>query len=164
MRLKASQAENLKEARNTLTQRVQGPSSEGTVEMELTGLKDGNVAGFGIFEFPYAYVAIEQENGKRRLVMCNDGENIETIPDFQGEKLWIRARVMDRDFRALFYYSTDGINYKRIGNTLKWVSAFPGQPTDTPCSTSAAPRKVSAAMLISTGSGSPANKRNHNIP
>lgn len=125
MRLKASQAENLKEARNTLTQRVQGPSSEGTVEMELTGLKDGNVAGFGIFEFPYAYVAIEQENGKRRLVMCNDGENIETIPDFQGEKLWIRARVMDRDFRALFYYSTDGINYKRIGNTLKMGLGLP---------------------------------------
>ena len=125
MRLKASQAENLKEARNTLTQRVQGPSSEGTVEMELTGLKDGNVAGFGIFEFPYAYVAIEQENGKRRLVMCNDGENIETIPDFQGEKLWIRTRVMDRDFRALFYYSTDGINYKRIGNTLKMGLGLP---------------------------------------
>ena len=57
--------------------------------------------------------------------MCNDGENIETIPDFQGEKLWIRARVMDRDFRALFYYSTDGINYKRIGNTLKMGLGLP---------------------------------------
>lgn len=29
--------------------------------MELAGLKDGNVAGFGVFQFPYAYVAVQQE-------------------------------------------------------------------------------------------------------
>ena len=51
MRLYASQASTLKDARNTLTQRVQGPSCEGSVEMEVTGLKDGNIAGFGIFNF-----------------------------------------------------------------------------------------------------------------
>ena len=39
MRLYASQASTLKDARNTLTQRVQGPSCEGSVEMEVTGLK-----------------------------------------------------------------------------------------------------------------------------
>jgi len=29
-------------SRNTLTQRVQGASSEGSVEIDLSGLKDGN--------------------------------------------------------------------------------------------------------------------------
>lgn len=53
----------VKTARNTLTQRVQGPSSEATVEIDVSGLKDGNVAGFGIFEFPYAYVGVEQSEG-----------------------------------------------------------------------------------------------------
>ena len=52
MRLKASQAPKLYEARNTLTQRVQGPSSEGSVEMIVSGMKDGNVAGLGSFPAP----------------------------------------------------------------------------------------------------------------
>ena len=49
MRLKASYAKELTTARNTLTQRVQGPLSTGTVEMDASGLKNGNVAGFGVF-------------------------------------------------------------------------------------------------------------------
>lgn len=119
MRLKASYAKDLKEARNTLTQRVQGPCSEGTVEMDVTGLKDGNVAGFGIFEFPYAYVGVVQENGRRKIAMCTDGKWGETVDDFRGDKIWVRARVMDKDFRALFYYSLDGVNYHRIGEPFQ---------------------------------------------
>ena len=119
MRLKASKATNLLDARNTLTQRVQGPLSQGTVEMEVTGLKDGNVAGFGIFEKPYAYVAVVQENGKRQIVMCNNGEIVERIDSFTGDRLWIRARVTDRNFTARLFYSLDGINFRPIGNELK---------------------------------------------
>lgn len=119
MRLKASQAENLKEARNTLTQRVQGPSSEGSVLIDLTGLKDGNVAGFGVFQFPYAYVAVQQEGDNRKIVMCNDGEIVETAGTVKGDKIWIRARVMDKNFTARFYYSLDGDTYYPIGNELK---------------------------------------------
>ena len=119
MRLHASMAKGLTSARNTLTQRVQGPASHGTVEMELGGLKDGCVAGFGIFEFPYAYVGIHQEHGKRRLVMCNDGKIVETaIDDYRGDKLLIRARATDKDFTARFFYSTDGSTFHPIGNVL----------------------------------------------
>lgn len=125
LRLKASTAGNLKEARNTLTQRVQGPASQGTVEMDVAGLKDGNVAGFGIFQFPYAYVAVEQENGVRRIVMCNDGKIIESAALEKGSRLWIRARVTDRDFTADFYYSLDGKNFRPIGNKLKMGLGLP---------------------------------------
>lgn len=118
MRLRAAYAESLKNARNTLTQRVQGPSSEGTVELDVSGMKDGNVAGFGIFEFPYAYVAVEQSGGRKKIVMCNDGEEIEAIDNFSRDKIWIRARVMDVNFRAVFYYSLDGERFIPIGNEL----------------------------------------------
>ena len=120
LRLKALPAKDLKEARNTLTQRVQGPNSEGTVEMDVTGMKDGNVAGFGIFQSPYAYVAVRQEGDTRSIIMCNDGKVVETpVENFTGDKLWIRARAMDKDFTARFYYSTDGKNFHPIGDTLK---------------------------------------------
>ena len=120
MRIRASKADDLKNARNTLTQRVQGPSSEGTVCIDLSGLKDGNNAGFGVFQFPYAYVAVKQENGNRQIVMCNDGKVVETVnADRHLDKIWIRARVTDHDFSAIFYYSTDGKRFHRIGDVLK---------------------------------------------
>lgn len=119
MRLKASRADSLKVARNTLTQRVQGPNSEGSVEIDVSGLKDGNVAGFGIFQFPYAYVAVEQTDGKRRIVMSNNDEIIQSIDNFTGDKIWVRARVTDRNNIAKFYYSVDGDNYYVIGNDLE---------------------------------------------
>lgn len=119
MRLKSSYAETLESARNTLTQRVQGPSSEATVEMDVSGLKDGNIAGFGVFQFPYAYVAVQNEGGVNNIVMCNNGNNVQTIPNFTSNKLWVRVRVNDKDFVAKFYYSTDGKNYFVIGTDLK---------------------------------------------
>ena len=125
MRLTASQAKNLKEARNTLTQRVQGPSSEGTVEMDVTGMKDGNTAGFGVFELPYGYVAVQQEGGQRKIIMYNDDKVIETVDSFTGNKLWVRARVTDKEFKARFYYSLDGINYRPIGNELQMGLGLP---------------------------------------
>jgi beta-xylosidase len=126
MRLKASFAPDLKKARNTLTQRVQGPNSTGTVEMDISNLKDGNVAGFGIFEFPYAYVAVKQEGGKRSVIMCNDGKIIETpIKDLDQDKIWIRARVTDKDFTARFYYSLDGKTFNPIGNVLNMALGLP---------------------------------------
>ena len=125
MRLRASQAETLKEARNTLTQRVQGPNSEGTVEMEVTGMKDGNVAGFGIFEFPYAYVAVRKEYGVRTIIMCNDDREMEVVENFTGDHIWIRVRATDKDFSALFYYSLDGVHFKRIGNALQMGLGLP---------------------------------------
>lgn len=114
MRLRASRADDLTTARNTLTQRVQGPSCEGSVVMEVSGLEDGNVAGFGIFEFPYAYVCVRQEAGERRIVMCNDGDE-RTLGLLEGDRLWVRVRVTDRDFRAMFYYSLDGREYHPAG-------------------------------------------------
>lgn len=125
LRLKASQAKNLYESRNTLTQRVQGPSSEGSVEIDLSGLKDGNIAGLGVFQLPYAYVAITQEGNDRKIVMYNKEEEIEAVTDFKGDKIWFRARVMDKNFTACFYYSLDGINYLPIGRELKMGLGLP---------------------------------------
>lgn len=125
MRLKASMAGTLKNARNTLTQRVQGPSSEGTVEINIGGMRDGNVAGFGVFELPYGYVAVRQVNGKRELIMCNDENVVEVIDYPDRENVWIRARVTDKNFIAQFYYSLDGKNFQPIGNDLKMGLGLP---------------------------------------
>ncbi|WP_423736003.1 glycoside hydrolase 43 family protein [Chitinophaga caseinilytica] len=119
LRLKASFAEDLKTARNTLTQRVQGPASEGIAEIDASGLKPGNVAGFGIFEFPYAYIAIRKEAGSNTLIMVNDGKVIDSIPQFAPSKIWIKAHATDQQFLATFSYSINGRDFQQFGNTLK---------------------------------------------
>ena len=83
MRLEANKAKNLAAARNTLTQRVQGPYSEGTVEMHVNGMKNGDVAGFGVFQFPYAFVSVQQKGTKRTIVMVNNDTTITTV-NFTG--------------------------------------------------------------------------------
>lgn len=120
MRLKASLAKDLTVARNTLTQRVQGPNSTGTVEVDISGLRDGNIAGLGVFQFPYAYVAVRQVNGHKEIVMCNNGKE-ESVqrPQGLGERIWFRTRATDKDFTARFYYSLNGSDFIPIGDVLK---------------------------------------------
>ena len=125
MRLRASKAESLKLARNTLTQRVQGPSSEGTVELDVSGLKEGNIAGFGIFQSPYAYIAVQVENGKKKIILCVNGETTQTVNSLVKDKIWIRTRVSDKNFTALFYYSLDGEIYSPIGKEFKMGLGLP---------------------------------------
>lgn len=118
LRLKAGRAKTLANARNTLTQRVQGPYSTGSVEMHTEGMKNGDIAGFGIFQRPYAYVSIQKKQNRRFIMMVNNDTTIRELP-FKGKRIWFKANVASAQFIARFYYSTDGKNYHLIGNELK---------------------------------------------
>lgn len=119
MRLHASYAKDLKMARNTLTQRVQGPVSEGVVEMELSGLKAGNIAGFGIFQSPYAYIAVRRTGNQNCLIMVNNGKVVDSVEHFNAKKIWIKANATHIGFKAVFSYSTDGKTFTNMGDQLQ---------------------------------------------
>lgn len=118
MRLHASFANELTKARNTLTQRVQGPVSEAIVEIDVTSLKDGNVAGFGIFQSPYAYIAVQKNEGKKRLIMVNNGKVIDSLSNFVPNKIQLKANATHIGFIASFSYSVDGKQFIPFGNQL----------------------------------------------
>lgn len=126
MRLKARGAADLNTARGTLTQRVQGPVATGTVLMDFSGVQEGNTAGFGIFESPYAYLAVKQTDGKRQLVMCNDDEEIEStpVPD-NVTRVWLRVYTSTQGEIARFSYSWDGKKYTTLGNQFKMELGLP---------------------------------------
>ena len=119
MRLYASFAKDIATARNTLTQRVQGPVSEGIVELNLSGLKDGNIAGFGIFQSPYAFIAVRKSGTENCLLMVNNGKVIDSIKNISIHKIWIKARATHEGFTAVFSYSIDGKTFRLFGNKLK---------------------------------------------
>jgi len=122
LQLQAMPAEQLMWARNTLTQRVIGPSSEATVELYTKGMKDGDVAGLGNINIPCSWVGVVKQ-GKDLILRCFDQMNNDTI-DSAPLKLSKDGRVYLRlkgDFdndRAQYAWSVDGKNYLSVGPVM----------------------------------------------
>lgn len=119
LRLKTVKVVNdLKSARNTLTQRMFGPFSTATIEIDLKNMKDGDVAGLAVFQDPYAYIGIKMEGTSRKLVMYNSGKIIDSIPDLKSDSIWLMAHAVTITDKASFYYSIDNKTFTKFGNDL----------------------------------------------
>ena len=121
-----SVASNILDARNTLTQRTLGPMSSGTVSLDVSHMKDGDVAGICALQRTYGYLAVTMDGGARSLVMRRAGGD-GTIA-FSSAPVPLRADVVhlraDVDFRdaadtASFAYSYDGIDWTWLGDTVR---------------------------------------------
>ena len=119
LRLQSMPAEQLMWARNSLTQRVIGPTSIATVELFTKGLKDGDVAGLGNINVPCSWIGIVKE-GKNLTLRCFEQATNDTI-DVQLSpitKLYLRM-VGDYDNNHAHYeYSPDGISYQQLGREM----------------------------------------------
>ena len=121
LRLQTMPAEQLMWARNTLTQRVIGPSSITTVELYTKNLKDGDVAGLGNINVPCSWIGVVK-NGKNLILRCfeqatNDTTDI-TI-SLPSDRIWLR---MEGDFDhdlAHYEYSLDGQHFQLLGSTMR---------------------------------------------
>lgn len=107
-------------ARNTLTMRSFGPKSSGRVSLDVGGLKDGDVAGLLALQARYGYVGVKRSGASNAIVMVNAGTEVASVPLVQS-KVFLR---IDMDFtnrtdKATFFYSTDSLAWKQIGNTLQ---------------------------------------------
>lgn len=137
LRLKTNKVvPSLFEARNTLTQRMEGPQCSGIVALDVRGMKDGDRAGLSAFNGNSGVLTVEKENGRLSLVMTEetvsltDKEKLVThverkecgrVDLHKSRKVWLRV---DADFRlkrdiARFYYSTDGKEWMKIGSDFK---------------------------------------------
>jgi hypothetical protein len=121
LRLNAMPAEQLMWARNTLTQRVIGPTSIATVELYTKGMKDGDVAGLGNINVPCSWIGIVKE-GKQTILRCFEQATNDTVEvknwEMKGEKLWLRM-VGDYDHDCAHYeYSLDGSHFQMLGREM----------------------------------------------
>lgn len=136
LRLKTGRiATSVYDALNTVSQRMEGPACDGTVRLDLSNMKDGDVAGFGAFNGHSALMSVKCENGEKYLVRHNtvvnfvpDTKNISSVDDVEeervaldGNEIWLRIMA---DFRlgrdvASFQWSNDGRNWKTIGGDYR---------------------------------------------
>jgi beta-xylosidase len=134
---------NLLQARNTLTQRTIGPQCTGTIALDVSGMKDGDVAGLCLLQKEYGAVAVRVSGNTKHLVTLKasqrsrvGGNRIDTsrsrVPDSAQENREIVTLPEDQkiihlravcDFgnradKAYFYYSLDEETWMPIGDEL----------------------------------------------
>lgn len=118
------------QARNTLTQRTTGPLCSATTLIDVSRMNDGDVAGLGMLQKNYGFVAVRSDNGSRSLVMVNAGSGkaveAERIPLNAG-KVYLRIECDFTDMKdmATFYYSLDGWSWKATGSRLHMSYTLP---------------------------------------
>ena len=124
LRLQSMPAEQLMWARNTLTQRVIGPTSITTVELYTKGMKDGDVCGLGNINVPCTWIGIVKE-GKSLTLRCfeqltNDTSDVYMVADPASllDRIYLRC-VGDYDNnQAQYAYSLDGVTFQTLGRMM----------------------------------------------
>lgn len=128
--------DNLYEARNTLTQRMEGPACTGTVWIDVRGMQDGDRAGFAAFNGHSGVLTVCRDNGvytlvqtheevfltdKEKAVVKVEREEKERVSLDGVQKIGLRVHG---DFRlgedwATFQWSADGKTWQNIGQRFK---------------------------------------------
>ena len=140
MRLKTSRVvPNLYVAPNTLTQRMEGPECKGIVKMDISKMKDGDVAGLSAFNGDAGVVQVKKQGKKLILVAesqsckMTDKEKLITdvaISEAYRQELDKKTKDvyfrLDADFRpgkdlATLYYSIDGENWTKVLGDYKMI-------------------------------------------
>ncbi|GAB4000622.1 hypothetical protein GCM10029992_33110 [Glycomyces albus] len=125
----ATVTDDLYWARNTITHRIQGPVSTATIELDVSAMSNGDRAGLAMLRDRSAWIGVKRDNGAHRVAMVDgidmdgDWNTISTGSEAAGANLsggtvWLRAEADIRPGsgrQALFSYSTDGVNFTRLG-------------------------------------------------
>ena len=121
LRLHPTASADFWHARNTLTQKGQGPASSGEVKLDLRGLKPGDVCGFGTLGKANGHIAAEcQPDGSVKLAMyviVDDGAAVTravTKTIARGD-LYLRTSLDFVRNKGACAYSLDGAQWTTIG-------------------------------------------------
>lgn len=133
------------QARNTLSHRIVGPSSVAIVELDYSGMIDGDKAGLAVFRFNAGWIGVSKVGTTTSLQMVanvrmdsangwktvNKGEVVASV-QVTGGTIWLRveSEANSNPSRGKFSYSTDGgrtfISLGRTHETLDNLLFFMG--------------------------------------
>ena len=119
LRLNAMPAENFLWARNTLTQRCIGPVSSATVTLYTKNLKDGDIAGLGLINLPYAWIGVCKDGNHKCLRFMQQSTGTVDADIQAYDKIYLRITGDYDEMWASFSYSVDGKSFTDIGDTLR---------------------------------------------
>ncbi|MDQ0374135.1 family 43 glycosylhydrolase [Cellulomonas humilata] len=134
----ATVTNDLYNARNTLTHRIQGPTSTATIELDYSAMANGDRSGLAMLRQSSAWVGVVKNNGTTRVVMTDGltmnsswattGTGVERASAaVSGGRIWLRATADIRPGSgrtATFSYSTDGTTFVPLGPTFTLNNAW----------------------------------------
>ncbi len=137
-----STAKSIVSARNTLTQRTEGPACSAVIKMDVSHMKPGDCAGLSAFQYNYGNVGVRvTDNGQRKIYMATNGayggdsdimdsyDKIEEEVSFDGDRIYLKTdykfnnvdssyNISNNIDKVNFYYSLDGVSWEKIGKEL----------------------------------------------
>jgi beta-xylosidase len=127
LRLKPTVATGFWTARNTLTYKGFGPSSQAVVEMDISDLQTGDVAGLGMLGKGLATLAVQRlASGQAQLVLSTGTATASLGPLTQqataalgtANIVYLTLRMDFEQNQGQTAYSLDGLNWSSIGNSF----------------------------------------------
>jgi beta-xylosidase len=129
LRLHSLPASDFYHARNSICQRPPGPESIMTVELDISGLVAGDIAGLALLSSPYAWIGVVKTAEGTALQMFDATSNgggrrntpaRQTNPPTLGptnppSHLWLRVACNFDADEAIFSWSADGREFKPLG-------------------------------------------------
>jgi xylan 1,4-beta-xylosidase len=113
--LQSLPAEDFWRARNSLTQRAIGPESEATTVLDGAVMKDGDIAGLALLNYPYGWIGIRRDGEAFEVQQFEQRTNQLERRKVQTTLLWFRVHCNFDTELAQFSYSTDGKNFVHLG-------------------------------------------------
>jgi beta-xylosidase len=117
-------------ARNTLTQRTIGPQCTAITSLDVSRMKDGDMAGLCLLQKNYGIVGVKINGKSRSVIMINastgNAEEVETLA-FDNEVIFFKVECdfINKKDVAEFFYSLDGKKWIKIGTQLKMSYTLP---------------------------------------
>ncbi|KAJ8468836.1 hypothetical protein ONZ45_g17103 [Pleurotus djamor] len=133
----ATVTSDLYAARNTLTRRIIGPASTGTIAIDVSGMRDGDRAGLALFRDSSAYVGVARDNGRltvrfvNGLTMNSDWTTLSTgsvvtSTSISNGIVYLRITAnaaSSSNHQATFSYSINGSTFTQVG-TFTMITAW----------------------------------------
>ena len=118
-RIYAQHARGFYWARNSLTQKVTGPYSTGTVLLDVSGLKEGDFAGNGIMGRMMYQFGVRKKNNRLWLEMREGNRDaaemiVDSLELKDIQKIYLRTETT-KEGATRFHYSLDNRQYHRFG-------------------------------------------------
>lgn len=134
LRLHTLPAKDFLWAKNTLTQRGIGPVSTVTVTLDASRLKDGDIAGLGLLNIPYAWLGVAHTDNELAIrwydQTYNSLKEITSKCEYVNKNkkttttllpptlIYLRITGNFDEDKAWFSYSTDGKSFTNIGDSV----------------------------------------------
>jgi xylan 1,4-beta-xylosidase len=106
-------------ARNSLTQRVIGPLSTATAELDAAGLRPGDTAGLALLDMPFASVGIVRTDAGFVLRWYSQLSNETVEMPLSSPRIFLRASGDYDNDVAQLSTSTDGKAFTNIGGEIR---------------------------------------------